>query len=1069
MTVAGIIAEPVSRGLFFPPKVCILKKTDQQPLIDVSRSHFPLHGTFDVMPACYSLRCSLPTLWGFLIVLLSSSLSFADEDLASEMKRLPAVEAEDALDTFHVENGFKLELVASEPMVADPVDACFDEHGWMYVAEMHGYPYSEEKRQQCPKGLGKRNAGTVRLLKDTDSDGVMDKSTIFAEGISWPQSVCCYNGGVFVLAPPNLYYFEDSDGDDIADVQEVVYSGFQRTNVQALANNMKWGLDHHIWAAGGRSGANLMHRGEKLFTLGARDFRFDPKTEELSAVTGGGQFGHSFDDFGNRFICSNSNHIQHIVTEVSYLERNPLLSASGSVRTIAKEGPAAPVFRRSPAEPWRIVRTRRRAADPKFANRVAATELVPTGFFTSATGVTIYRGGAYPEDHRGNAFIGDVGGNLIHRKTLTENGVSFIATRADQNTEFITSTDTWFRPVNFVNAPDGTLYVLDMYRETIEHPYSIPEDIKAFLDLESGHDRGRIYRITPPNWKRTAPKDLSKLSLSELVAELASGNSWNRETAARLLWQQADDSTKSEIATLLKTQFSKTENPAGRVQILATLDRIGGADATMLKESLGDAHPAVREYATKIATADVLTAETISKLMTDDSVRVRRQLAFTLGDVDSLAASAGLLALMAAKDSGEVSQAVLSSVPMHADAMLDLLMNAAQDHKAKVLGQSLNPAALLPKVMQTATSLDDNAGTLKWLSRVTNWKPENADDRGLQRRTLVAIATGLGQRRQTLAKLLESDAATADVRTAVETLFTEAAATTRDTNAPMTERLAATELLGLSATKNARKALNSLLSPATPQSLQRVAIQSLVQHQNEDSTAAVLKHWDGLSPSVRELAVTEFLSQTDATIALMKAVEESDIARTDLSRTQQEALRNHPAKPVRELAARLLKAEPTGDRDKVIADWQGVVDLASNAKAGREVYMKRCSQCHRADGAGHNVGPDLISIKNKSLDDLLIAILDPNRERQPNYTSYNLVTVDGRVFAGIVVAETATAITLRQPEGKEVTVRREDIDLLKSSGKSLMPEGLEKDITEQQLADVLAFIKSLQDTGSASE
>ncbi len=1023
-----------------------------------------------MIPACNLLATTLRVvLFGCLTSFFLSTTSFADEDLASEMKRLPAVEPEDALGTFQVENGFRLEMVASEPLVADPVDACFDEHGWMYVAEMHGYPYSEEKRQQCPKGLGKHNAGAVRLLKDTDGDGVMDQSTVFAEGISWPQSVCCYNGGVFVLAPPNLYFFEDTDGDDIADAKEIVYSGFKRSNVQALANNMKWGPDLHIWAAGGRSGADLAHRGEKLFTLGARDFRFDPKTEELTAVTGGGQFGHSFDDFGNRFVCSNSNHIQHVVTEVAYLERNPLISASGSIRSIAKEGPAAPVYRRSPAEPWRIVRTRRRASDPNFVKRVNQTELVPTGFFTSATGVTIYRGDAYPTDHQGNAFIGDVGGNLVHRKTLSPNGVSFIATRADQNTEFITSTDTWFRPVNFVNAPDGTLYVLDMYRETIEHPYSIPEDIKAFLDLESGHDRGRIYRITPPNWKRTAPRDFSQLSREELVTELASDNSWSRETAARLLWQQASDSTNADIAKQLKTQFVKTENAAGRVQILATLDRIGHADTAMLSTALKDSAPTVREYATKIATAEVLTADAISILMQDESVRVRRQLAFTLGDVDSLAASAGLLALMSTNRTGDVANASLSSVPTHADTMLDLLLTSAQNRKAKVLDQPLDTSSLLPKLIQMATALDDDAGTLKWLTRVTEWKPENAADRGLQRRTMVAFATGLGQRRQTLAKLLQSDAATDDVREAVDTLFQNAASTARATDAPMTERIAAAELLGLSVTDDTRKALRSLLSPATPQSLQRAAIASLVKHQDEKSTSAIVKPWAGFSPSVRQLAVSEFLTQTDATVALLNAIQDDKVSRSDLSRTQQEALRNHPSKSVRGLAARLLKAEPTGNRDQVISDWQDVVDMVGKAKAGREVYMKRCAQCHRADGAGHNVGPDLISIKNKSLDDLLISILDPNRERQPNYTSYNLVTVDGRVFTGIVVAETATAITLRQPEGKEETVPRDAIDLLKSSGKSLMPEGLEKDITKQQLADVLAFIKTLEDASAGKE
>ena len=168
------------------------------------------------------------------------------------------------------------------------------------------------------------------------------------------------------------------------------------------------------------------------------------------------------------------------------------------------------------------------------------TEQFAIGYFTSAAGVTIYRGDAYPPAFRGNAFIGDVGGNLVHRKTLTRDGVLMTARRADENTEFVTSTDNWFRPVNFVNAPDGTLYIVDMYRETIEHPYSIPDDIKAHLDLQSGDDRGRIYRLVAPGSRESARvcgwADSARL---DLVRRLESENGWQRETAQRLLYRTA--------------------------------------------------------------------------------------------------------------------------------------------------------------------------------------------------------------------------------------------------------------------------------------------------------------------------------------------------------------------------------------------------------------------------------------------------------------------------------------------------------------------------------------------------
>ncbi len=435
---------------------------------------------------------------------------------AADMPRIKHTAAEKALATFQQARGFTLEIVAAEPLVSDPVDACFDEHGRMYVAEMHGYPFSQEPTKLNPAGGGFKNAGIIRLLEDTNADGTMDRSTVFVDNISWPTSVRPYNGGVFVIAPSFLYYFKDTDGDNKADVREEILSGFGRGNVQSVSNGLEWGLDNKIYFAAGRNPKTLLYRGKPLFPVGAVDLRFDPRTEKFEQVTGGLQFGHSHDAWGIRFVCSNSNHMQQVVYPQQYLSRNPYFAAQGLVRNVAKDGASAPVFRISPPEPWRIVRQKWRALDKGYRlviNKQGGYEFIPLdpngkkgvvpteypiGYFTSATGITIYTGDAYPQEYRGNAFVGDVGGNLVHRKTVNTDNVVYASVRADQKTEFVRSTDNWFRPVNFVNAPDGSLYVLDMYRETIEHPYSIPAEIKKFLDLRGGHDRGRIYRMVSP-------------------------------------------------------------------------------------------------------------------------------------------------------------------------------------------------------------------------------------------------------------------------------------------------------------------------------------------------------------------------------------------------------------------------------------------------------------------------------------------------------------------------------------------------------------------------------------------
>ena len=276
--------------------------------------------------------------------------------------------------------------------------------------------------------------------------------------------------------------------------------------------------------------------------------------------------------------------------------------------------PALAFFRASPPEPWRIIRQQWRAAAKGYklvVNKQGAWEFVPlgpdgkkgvvpteypVGYFTSATGITIYRGSVYPAEFRGNAFVGDVGGNIVHRKSLAPRGVTFAANRADPQEEFIRSSDNWFRPVNFVNAPDGTLYVLDMYRQTVEHPYSIPDEIKQFLDLQNGSDRGRIYRIVTPGAERARTVKLGEMTTPQLVNELESGNVWNRETAQRLIWQRGDKSVAPLLVRLLKT----SRQPLARLHALYALSGLDALEVAQIEFAVRDAHPRVREHAVRL-------------------------------------------------------------------------------------------------------------------------------------------------------------------------------------------------------------------------------------------------------------------------------------------------------------------------------------------------------------------------------------------------------------------------------------------------------------------------------------
>lgn len=973
-----------------------------------------------------------------------------EKSLKELMPRIPHTEAKDAIKTMSVERGFSLELVAAEPDVGDPVDACFDEFGRMFVAEFHGYPYSAEPTKLNPKGGGKANDGIIRMLEDTDGDGRFDKSTIFADNFEWPLSVACYRGGVFVIGMPHLWYFQDTDGDGKADKREIVLSGFSKDNIQALANNMKWSLDNRIVVAGGRN-PNVLTKNGEVVLRGANDFAFDPVTRTVESFSGGDQFGHSMDDWGNRFVCNNSNHIEHVVFPSKYLNRNPSFVVGGVLRTIAAEGAAATVFRRSPPEPWRIVRTARRVNDPKFAG-LPPTERVAAGFFTSATGVTIYRGGAYPEEFQGNAFIGDVGANLVHRKSLTPNGASFIAKRTEDKAEFIASTDNWFRPANFVNAPDGTLYILDMYRETIEHPASIPEDMKEYLDLYSGSDRGRIYRLVGPDKKRMKVELLGKMSSADLLKQFWSPNAWNRETAQRLLVERQDMS----LLPSLRRMAALNRSPLTRLHALYTLAGMKALRSDVLMVNLKHPEPRLRAHVIQLSESllanDRELAEAVAAKVDDDNERVRFQLAFTAGEMPNDLAIATLIRLAKnGQNTGDIRTAMMTSLGGRTLPFFEQLA-ADADFRAQPQAASW--------FIELARSLGSDANATFGLSAL---KVVVTSDLTLATRSAIlsAIGEGLKRRGSSIAKLLAESKADDATKTLVANFFQASVATAVNADKPTGDRIAAVRILSLSDFAIASESLAGLLQPQIDPQLQIAAANSLGQLDGADVPKLLLAGWRSHSPAVRREVVDALLRAGTRVGSLLDAVQSGTMQRGDIERDKKDLLVNHPNSETRDRAKKLLAADIDANRAKVIADYQPVLGMTGDAARGKMVFQQKCSVCHQVAGIGHAVGQNLQSVSNKSTADLLIAILDPNREAQPNFTVYVVETKDGKVMNGLLAAESATSVTLRRAEAKEDVILRSNIETIASNGKSLMPEGFEKDLSMAAVADLLAFIKSL--------
>jgi putative membrane-bound dehydrogenase-like protein len=965
----------------------------------------------------------------------------AEDDLAKELPRIKPLETEAALKSFRIHAGFRVEPVAVEPVVTDPVSACYDADGRLYVAEMRGYPFPEAKA-----------SGHVSLLDDRDADGRFETSTVFVDGLSWPTSVLPYDGGVFIAAVPDILYAKDTDGDGKADVRKVVFTGFSAQNVQGLLNGLLWGPDGWVYGVSGGNGGEIRNPAQpdrKPVSIRGRDFRFRPDGSAFEAVSGGGQFGHSFDDWGRRFTCNNSNHIRQIVLPSRYLERNPALAAPAVVDDIAAEGAAAPVFRISPPEPWRVIRTRQRAADPVMSKRLPRTELFATGFFTSATGVTIYRGTAFPPEFRGNAFVGDVGGNLVHRKLLTKNGAEFLATRADAGVEFLASTDNWFRPVNFANTPDGTLLVLDMYRETIEHPLSIPEPIKKHLDLTSGKDRGRLYAVVPEGFRRRPRPALSAAATPDLVARLADPDAWWRETAQRLLIEKKDPGARP----ILKELARRRPNALARVHALWTLDVLGALDAEDLILALSDPEPGVREQAVKLTEGRtggnglLLTALLIAA--PDPDPMVRFQAALSLGDVEGPKALPTLAAI-ARQDAGDrwTRLAVMSSLRGRALAFLDRLASRPQGYLDTPPGRVwLEEIAALVG----AENRPDDLSAL--LERFAG--PASGSEPGRLRTVLLGFSRGIGRAGGSLRPVFRGPQG--------ERLapVVAAARETAGSDRPTRDRVAAIQLVGLGPADDAFETLPGLLDARQPTEVQLAALRALAGLPDRRVGPSVLARWKALSPSVRREAVEVLFARPERLSALLDAVEAKTVTASDLDPARRQQLLALGDRSLRDRARKLLAGDTPADRARVLSDYRKALDLTGDRARGRTVFRKACATCHKAEGQGTDVGPNLATVTARTPEDLLTHILDPNREVAAPYVNYTVATTDGRVVTGLIAEESANAVTLKRAEGVTDVVPRDRIEAIASTGLSLMPEGLEKGFEPQDLADLIAYLRGI--------
>lgn len=964
------------------------------------------------------------------------------------------VEAKDALATYQIADGFKMELVASEPLVTDPVDMEIDENGTMYVVEMHGYP------------LDKSGSGRIIILKDENCDGMMDKRIVFKEGLVLPNSIMRWKKGVLVTDSPNLLYLEDTDGDGQANITDTVLTGFALTNPQHNMNNPIYGIDNWIYVAHenavgtreykdefGDEGKQITYYRDSNATrlpknANGRSIRLRPDTKQLEMLSSACQFGHTIDEWGRRFNCNNSNQGFQEVIANRYFERNPAMFVSDAIQNMSDHLDAAEVFPTT-LHPDRQI-------------------LTDAGVLTSACGLTKYMGNAFPEPYNHNVtFVAEPVSNLVHIDVLRDSGASFVASRVLQNKEFISSTDAWSRPVNFYVGPDGEMYMLDYYRKVIESPEWMSDEAIKAGGLYDGMDKGRIFRITakdakPVNW--TKGLSLGKSGVDVLVKNLGNGNFWWRINAQRLLVDRQD---KSAVPALVK---ALTEgNDLAKVHALWTLDGLNAIESKQLVDALHSTAPGVLENAIQVAEKYLNKFPAIEKeliaLQNNNNPKVRFQLLLTLGFVNTPEAAAAREQLLFNDINDKwVQVAALSASTVKPAVLLNNVLNKKGEY-----------ASLIERLSSMIAATGSDAEVNQLIVRACN-SNQGAVLKGLSdglhsRKTKHAI-NDAARTALTDTYFKTTDASVSGsmyhILAASKNNSPSAASTARavklmnDSTSDYRLRAAAIKYLRLGDVSPYTETLKKFIVPSEEPVVQLAALQTLADVKGTTVSEYIIKQWPVLTPEVRSEAVNTFL-RDNARIAILLNALEKNIINTSSVRfgTSVELMQNDDS--LLRNKARAIFTRNEKEREKVRKEYDDALQMKGDNAKGKQVFAQNCGICHQVRGkTGVAIGPDLGTVHNWIREDLLANILDPNMAIASGYDTWQAMLNNGENVQGIIAAETPAAITFRANNMQDRTVSRVDIKTLKALNTSLMPTGLEKNISKQQMADLMAFLRSAE-------
>ncbi len=967
----------------------------------------------------------------------------AQDKKAAPDKLSPA----DAARTFKTPADLAFDQVLAEPTVRQPISMSFDERGRLWVVQYIQYPHPAGLKvlsrdifwrvvyDKVPPPPPHHFPGKDRITihEDTDGDGVFDKHTVFLDGLNIVTAAVRGRGGVWVLNPPYLlFYPTNADGDRPTADPVVHLQGFGLEDTHSCANSLHWGPDGWLYGAHGSTvSANVTRPGDKTpiaHMVGQHIWRYHPEKKrfEIFAEGGGNAFGVEIDSQGRVYSGHNGGDTRGFY----YVQ-------GGAYRKgFEKHGVLANPYSFGFFE----------AMKHNKAQRFSHTFVI-----NEAPGL--------PAKYRGRLFAVEP---LQGRVMMSEVKADRSSFETRDLEPVVTSSDTWFRPVDIKPAPDGSLFVADFYEAKIAH--------LGHNDGVIDRDTGRVYRLRDRDAKAYRPIDLGKKTTAELVELLRDDNRWIRQMANRLLGDRKDAAVLAPLRKLLQAERGQTA-----LEALWALNVSGGFDATLAVQLLGHAEPAVRAWTVRLLADDhrlgaEVAAKTAELARTETSVHVRSQWAASARRLPTTECMPIVHALLQHdEDAGDIHVALLLwwAIEAHCEkdraAVLDMFHDSPLWHARLVEDTIL---ARLMKRFALAGSQKDLRTCVELFRLAPDRKHGLMLLKGFEEAYKGRSAVGLPKELVEEVAKLGGGSVAFGVRQGRDEVVAKALVLVANGKAALAERVELIEILGETHRPAYVNTLLALLAPAEPDAVRRAALGALSAYKDDAIGIEVVRLLPKMQGELRETAETLLTSRRTWSGQLVAAVDAGQVEAKSLPTATLQKLLLHKDDRIAALVKKHwgdVKGATTAEMQAQINRLLGVVDGGTGSPyVGKKLFTAHCATCHILHATGGTVGPDLTPFKRDDSAHLLLHIINPSAEIREGYENQIVVTADGRTLTGIVVEKDSSVVVLRTADGQRVVLPRDEIDDMRVSGVSLMPEGLLQNLSDQEVRDLFAYLRSGQ-------